>query len=91
MKADRIVLGLTLLLVGTIWVLVNIGVLPSHVAADLWRYWPLLLILWGLLILAGRGPGALGCLVPILLVIFVLSFFFAVPFSFHFGPPYTGQ
>jgi len=75
MKADRIVLGIALLFIGIVWVLVNTGVIPARVAADWWRYWPLLLVLWGVLLLTGRGTGGLGCLVPLIIAVFVLSFF----------------
>ncbi len=85
MKADRIVLGVALLLVGSVWVLVNAGVIPPRVAADLWRYWPLLIVLWGALILSGRGAGGLGCLVPLIIGLFILSFFSFAPFI-NFGP-----
>lgn len=72
MKADRIVLGLALAAVGVVWLLVNIGVMSPVVARDLWRFWPLLLVLWGALLLTGRGSGAGGCLLGIL--VFLLFF-----------------
>ena len=82
MRADRIVLGTAMLLVGLIWLCVNLGFIPAAAVARLWRYWPLLLILWGVLLLFGKGSGSgLGCL---LVIVTAAALFFTGIFSFSF-------
>jgi hypothetical protein len=78
MKADRIVFGVALLAVGVIWFLVNLGIIQSITARELWRYWPLLLVLWGLLLMLGKGNGSFGCLIPILVILLVFGGVFGV-------------
>jgi hypothetical protein len=85
MKAERLVLGLALLAVGVVWILVNVGVIPARSAVELWRYWPVLLIIWGVLLLTGRGGGGLGCLFALLIPILLASAFFTFSFPFHSG------
>lgn len=82
MKADRIILGIALLFVGIVWVLVNVGMLSAQAAFQLWRYWPLLLVLWGVSLILGRGGGLSGCLVGLLvfLIIAAAVFSFVPPF-----------
>lgn len=80
MKAEKIVLGLIIVIVGIIWFMVNTGILPAVTARELWRYWPLALILWGLLLIFGRGSSVPGCLSAILIFLLVagtLIMFFA--------------
>lgn len=77
MKADRIVLGITVIIIGMMWLLVNLGVIPAVTARQLWRYWPLLLILWGILLLLGKdNSGVSGCLVVFLVLALVWGGFF---------------
>lgn len=45
-----------LILVGTLILLANLGILPP----DTWRFWPLILILLGLLMLSGFGDAVEG-------------------------------
>lgn len=71
MKAEKIVLGLIIVIVGIIWFMVNTGILPAVTARELWRYWPLALILWGLLLLFGKGSSVPGCLSAILIFLLV--------------------
>jgi hypothetical protein len=50
-----------LALAGGAWLLVNAGVFGPERTLDIWRYWPVLLILFGLeLFLGGRGMGGIG-------------------------------
>jgi hypothetical protein len=78
MKADRIVLGVTLLAVGVIWFLVNTGLLESVSAREMLRFWPLLLVLWGLIIILGKSDGTPGCLVPLIIILLVFGGFISV-------------
>ncbi|HAA38346.1 MAG TPA: hypothetical protein DCE00_05690 [Firmicutes bacterium] len=78
MKADRIVLGIAVVIIGMVWLLVNLGVIPAAAARELWRYWPLLLILWGVLLLLGKdNSGITGLLVALLVVALVGGGFFS--------------
>ncbi|MCR3922615.1 MAG: toast rack family protein [Firmicutes bacterium] len=84
MKADRIVLGLAIVFVGSAWFLVNIGVLSAVTVRELWRFWPILLVLWGMLLLVGKGGGSSGCLVSfVVILLFFGSFFTFFSSSFH--------
>ncbi|EEG76383.1 toast rack family protein [Dethiobacter alkaliphilus] len=78
MKADRIVLGLGLAVLGLVWFLVNFGVISPVAARELWRFWPLLLILWGVLLILGKGSGLGGCLIGILVFLFFFGGLFGV-------------
>jgi hypothetical protein len=80
MKVERIVLGFAVIVVGVVWFLVNLGFMPAVQAQELWRYWPLLLVLWGLLMLFGKGSSVSGCLVSLLIIILIFGGIFAVFF-----------
>lgn len=78
MKADRIVLGLFVVMVGGVWLLVNLGLLPATTVRELWRFWPLLLVIWGILLLFGKGSsGGSGCLIVILILFMIFGGIFA--------------
>lgn len=76
MKAEKVVFGLIIVFIGIIWFMVNIGILPATTARELWSYWPLALILWGLLLLFGRGSSITGCLSSILIFLLVVGALF---------------
>ncbi|HHX74718.1 MAG TPA: hypothetical protein GX699_07430 [Firmicutes bacterium] len=71
MKADRVFVGLLVVLAGAAWLLANLGLLPFHSLWDLRQYWPVLIIIWGLLILFGRGGSSSGCLQALVVVVLV--------------------
>lgn len=73
MKADRIVLGVAIIVIGVVWLLVNLGLLTAATVAELWRFWPVLLVLWGLLLLLGKGSSLPGFLLIFLVVLAFLS------------------
>lgn len=76
MKPERVILGLVIVALGLIWLLVNLGILTAPVVRDIWRFWPVLLIIWGLLLLFGRGSGGLsGCLVAVIIILLIAAFF----------------
>ncbi len=89
MKAERLVIGLALLVAGFIWIMVNIGVIPARTALEFWRFWPLLLIIWGILLLFGRSGGGTGCLIPLLILLVIAGAFFTFSFNFYQGPSLT--
>jgi predicted membrane protein len=86
MKADRIVLGIALLVFGTVWLLVNLGILQAVNARELWRYWPILLVLWGVLLIAGKNNSSSGCLISIIVILLIFGGLFSF-FSFSRNVP----
>lgn len=59
----RLIIGLGILALGTLWTLDNLNVLESE---DFTRWWPLILIAIGLVQLLGRGTNRVG---PVLLMV----------------------
>lgn len=53
LKIERLVVGLGLVGLGTLWLLSNLGHL--NLLETLHRWWPSLLVVWGLLELAGSA------------------------------------
>jgi len=47
--------GLFLVFLGSIFLLTNLGLIPSSVWNELWKFWPVLVILLGLRLLTGRN------------------------------------
>jgi hypothetical protein len=47
--------GLFLVFLGTVFLLTNLGLVPSSVWNELWKFWPVLIILLGLRLLGGRN------------------------------------
>lgn len=82
MRADRVILGLVVVLLGLGLLLFNLGLLPMQPLWELRRYWPVLLILWGILLLVGRGDGGYGCLVGLAVFTLVAT----IVYSFAFTP-----
>jgi hypothetical protein len=59
--------------VGTIWLLVNLNLIPAANLITLWRLWPLLLVGIGLDLLFGRRHAILGALIGLGLVAAVVA------------------
>jgi hypothetical protein len=47
--------GLFLVFLGIVFLLTNLGLVPSSIWNELWKFWPVLVILLGLRLLAGRN------------------------------------
>jgi hypothetical protein len=47
--------GLIVLFVGIVVLLGNFGLLPSNVISQLWKLWPVILIIYGINMIKGRG------------------------------------
>jgi hypothetical protein len=47
--------GILLVFLGMIFLLTNLGLVPSSVWGELWKFWPVLIILLGLRLLTGRN------------------------------------
>lgn len=80
--------GLVLVLVGLALLLRNLGFLPPDIIGHMWRLWPLLVIAWGLQIMAGRGGARLATVLIILLLLAAAgSFFFLAPWHCDWSAP----
>ncbi|OGD62736.1 hypothetical protein A2215_02365 [Candidatus Berkelbacteria bacterium RIFOXYA2_FULL_43_10] len=55
MNVSKLFWGITILLLGMVFLGVNIGLLPTGIWETLWQFWPLLLVFWGVAILFSRG------------------------------------
>lgn len=55
MNVSKLFWGVAILLLGVIFLGVNIGLLPAGIWETLWQFWPLLLVFWGIAILFSRG------------------------------------
>lgn len=79
--------GVILLLIGVVFLLNNFGILPWQVWNVIWRFWPLILVVWGFEVIFGRA--LLGRIVvsfiSLLLAAFVLVYAVSVvnPFFAH--------
>ena len=70
MKANKIIKGLTLILIGIIFLANTLGILDWSVWSNIFKLWPLLLVSLGLsLILRGKGFSFLGPLIILLAII----------------------
>ena len=68
--------ALTLILLGALLLLANFDLVSWSVFAELWRFWPLILVLWGLQLIFGRsrsGRFAVGVVAMIGVVYLALS------------------
>lgn len=52
---DGILAGLILVFIGIVFLLNNLGLVPSSVWSQVWKFWPVLFVLFGLRLLAGRN------------------------------------
>jgi hypothetical protein len=73
LRPVRLVLPLLLIIVGIIFLLNNLGVIPWSVWFTLARLWPVILILLGIDILLGRRGGPLGAVITALVLIAILA------------------
>jgi predicted membrane protein len=64
-----------LILLGLIFLLNNFGVLPWSVWSILWRFWPIIFILWGLQAIFGRSRFSrlIVGLISLIVVLFILA------------------
>jgi len=97
-RAPHLIGPTILILLGVILLLNNLGYLPWDVWSNIWRLWPLLLILIGLEILLGRRGAWWGLIffwLPLLFVVLLAIGFFGPegPFlgarGWQAGPPVT--
>jgi hypothetical protein len=75
---------LVLIFIGGVFLLQNAGLVPPTVWGNLWRLWPLVLILAGLDILFGRRAPALVALLGLCAIVLALGI--AAGINFRMGP-----
>ncbi len=57
-KSADIIFALLLIFAGGMFLANNLGIVPWEIWGELWRYWPVLLILFGLKIALGKSNGS---------------------------------
>jgi hypothetical protein len=79
--------GLVLIFIGLALLLRNLGFLPPDIIGQMWRLWPLLVIAWGIQIMAGRRGMGLATVLIILLLLAAAGAFFLVPVHCDWSAP----
>ncbi len=76
MRADKIVLGVSLIILGILFLFANLHIIDWRFISGLWKLWPLILVLWGLDIILKEAP-LIKTILFLLVVLgaFVLYFF----------------
>lgn len=71
MNANRIFWGLIFISAGVFWLLGNLGIISGDYWAEVWRLWPLLLVLWGISLLIGKDSrfGAVFSGISVIIII----------------------
>ena len=77
-------IALILIFLGIIFLLNNFNLLPLYTWENIWKFWPVILILWGLEVLLGKSVVAnlVIMVITVLIVFLLLSYFdpgFRVP------------
>ena len=75
MKLSRIIWGVLLLFVGSIILLQNFNVIDFY-WGNIWRFWPMLLIIFGVNILFDRTNSKTGQIISLVLLVGTLTFLF---------------
>ncbi len=66
-----VIFALLLIFIGIIFLLKNLGLLPPTVWNEVWKFWPVLVILFGIRILAGRNALSKAIISLITLFVFI--------------------
>lgn len=81
MTVNRFFWGSFVICLGLLWMLSNLGLLPSNIWYQAWRLWPIIIILWGVSILFSRsGVRSFWLSVATLLIIGIVFFVFTLMF-----------
>jgi len=73
--------GLFLVFLGVVFLLTNLGLVPSSVWAELWKFWPVLVILLGMRLLVGRN--IISRIIITLITLFVFTGVLAYIFYYY--------
>lgn len=76
MNIAKIVTGVLIAAGGVLLLLTNYGLVDWAVWQDIWRFWPVLLVLWGLQLLIGKPVLNIGLILLLLLIGSALFFFY---------------
>ncbi len=77
-------IALFLIFLGTIFLLNNLNLLPLGVWDNLWKLWPVILIIWGLQVLFGRSFLAnLSVMVITVVIVFLFLSYFNPNLGFY--------
>lgn len=82
MSVNRIFWGTLAICFGLLWLLSNLGILPSAIWYQAWRLWPLIIILWGISILFSKS-GFKSFWFLIVSVIIIVTVFFVFALIYH--------
>ncbi|PST84481.1 hypothetical protein C7T94_07200 [Pedobacter yulinensis] len=75
MKTDKLIWGILLLFIGSVLLLENFGAIEFY-WRNVWRFWPVFLIIAGLNVLFNRGNSKAGGIISLVVVVIVLGFVF---------------
>ncbi len=75
MKISRLIWGILLLFIGCILLLQNFNVINFY-WGNVWRFWPMLLIIFGVNILFDRNNSKIGQIISLVLLVGTLTFLF---------------
>ncbi|MBC7418766.1 MAG: hypothetical protein H7325_11490 [Pedobacter sp.] len=85
MRLNRLIWGILLLFIGAVLLLQNFNVINFY-WGNIWRFWPMLLIIFGVNILFNKSNSNIGQIISIALLVGTLSFLF-----FRGQQPYNSQ
>jgi len=71
MNLGKFLWGLLLLAFGVVFLLVNFGYLDWNILVDIWRFWPLVLVIAGLSIMSRGLPNAVNIFLGVFLILLV--------------------
>jgi len=71
MNLGKFLWGLVVLAFGVIFLLINFGYLEWNILVDLWRFWPLILVIAGLSIMSRGLPNVVNIFLGVLLILLV--------------------
>ncbi|MDD4412865.1 MAG: DUF5668 domain-containing protein [Patescibacteria group bacterium] len=74
----KVAMGVLLIILGFIYLSVNMGWLPEETKPDLWKLWPVLIIFWGLSMMAGRSLASIiaGTIITLTVIAAVMLLIF---------------
>lgn len=77
MKLDRVIWGVILLFIGSVLLLDNFNVIEFY-WSNVWKFWPVFLIIIGVNILFNRNNSQTGNIISLAIVVITLSFLFVI-------------
>lgn len=78
-KRGSFIMATLFILIGVILLLNNFEIIPWTVWNQMWKFWPVIVIIWGLELISGKG--ILAKLAVILLSLFLILFVFSFSLS----------